>query len=152
MVRSLVYGSVLLSILLVFSACGTTPSQSKSSLYDRLGGKKAIDMVVSDFVDTVGSDQRIKNQKVAERLAAIDINNLKRLVSDQVCMAAGGPCTYTGRDMKTTHKGLEITEAEWGYVVDDLVKTLNKYKVPDKEQQELLALLGPMKGDIVEVK
>ena len=152
MSRFLVTGSVLLCILIVLSACGTTPSQTKSSLYDRLGGKKAIDMVVSDFVDTVGSDTRIQNKKVGERLAAIDVNNLKRLVSDQVCMASGGPCQYTGRDMNTTHKGLEITEAEWNYVVDDLVKTLNKYKVPDREQQELLALLGPMKGDIVEVQ
>ncbi len=152
MIRALVYGPVLLCILLVLHACGTTPSQTQASLYDRLGGKKAIDMVVNDFVDTVGSDQRIKNQKVAERLAAIDIGNLKRLVSDQVCMASGGPCTYTGRDMKTAHTNLGITEAEWNYVVDDLVKTLHKYKVPEKEQQELLALLGPMKGDIVEVK
>lgn len=152
MIRSLAYGSVLLCTLLVVSACGTTPSQTQPSLYDRLGGKKAIDMVVNDFVDTVGSDKRITNSKVADRLAAIDVNNLKRLVSDQVCMATGGPCQYTGRDMKTAHKNLGITEAEWNYVVDDLVKTLNQYKVPEKEQQELLALLGPMKGDIVEVK
>ena len=152
MVRSLVNGSVLLALLIAFTACGTTPAPTKASLYDRLGGKKAIDMVVNDFVDTVGSDPRIKNQKVADRLAAIDIDNLKRLVSDQVCMAAGGPCKYTGRDMKTTHQDLGITEAEWNYVVDDLVKTLNKYKVPDQEQQELLALLGPMKTDIVEAK
>ena len=143
--------------LVVMSACGTQtpPPQAPSpqdSLYNRLGGNDAIKMVVNDFIDTVGTDTRINNPKVAERLGNIDINKLKALVTDQVCMATGGPCTYKGRDMKESHKGLGITEKEFDYVVDDLVKTLNKYKVPQKEQQELLALLGPMKPDIVEVK
>ena len=70
-------------------------------------------------------------------------------LADQICDATGGPCAYLGRDMKTVHKGMNITEAEWSATVEDLVKTLNKFKVPAKEQQELLAIIGPMKKDIV---
>ncbi len=142
---------MMLSLMVVLGGCATAELTSTPSLYDRLGGKPAIQAVVSDFVDMVGGDTRIQNEKVGAKLAAIDINQLKSHLVDQVCMASGGPCTYTGRDMKTTHKGLGITEAEFNWVVDDLVKTLDKYKVPSKEKGELLALLGPMKSDIVEV-
>ncbi len=151
MKHSLSLVTISLGAIFLFTACATDVSKPSTSLYERLGGKKAIEMVVSDFIDTVGGDKRIQNPRVADRLAAIDINQLKSLVVDQVCMAAGGPCTYTGRTMKEAHTNLGITTAEFNYVVDDLVKTLDKYKVPQKEQQELLALLGPMKPDIVEV-
>ena len=137
---------------MVLNACATSASKSEATLYDRLGGKEAIQAVVSDFVDTVGADERITNQKVAARLKVIDIDHLKALLVDQVCMGAGGPCEYKGRDMKETHVGLEISNQDFDYVVDDLVKTLDKYKVPEKEKDDLLAILGPMRPDIVEVK
>ncbi len=123
--------------------------KKEATLYDRLGGMKAIEAVVNDFIDTVGSDKRITNPKVGQRLKEIDIAKLKSLVADQVCAGTGGPCEYKGRSMKESHAGLAITDAEFGYVVDDLVKTLDKYKVPEKEKGELLAILGPMKPDIV---
>ena len=74
---------------------------------------------------------------------------LQTNLGDQICDAAGGPCAYLGRDMKTTHTGMGITEAEWTATVEDLVKALNKFKVGQKEQQELLGALGAMKKDIV---
>ena len=150
MIRTFTQTCLLITALMLMSACATESHKPQSSLYDRLGGKKAIDMVVNDFIDTVGSDQRIQNPKVSERLGSIDIDGLKQLVADQVCMAAGGPCQYIGRDMKSSHVGLEITNAEFDYVVDDLIKTLNQYKVPGGEQQELLSLLAPMRADIVQ--
>ena len=67
-------------------------------------------------------------------------------------MATGGPCTYAGRSMKEAHAGMDITEAEFEIMVDDLVQTLNAYKVPKKEQDELLALLAPMKSDVVQAR
>jgi branched-chain amino acid transport system ATP-binding protein len=70
-------------------------------------------------------------------------------LADQICDATGGPCAYLGRDMKAVHTGMGITETEWNATVEDLVKSLTKFKVPAKEQQELLAILGPMKKDIV---
>jgi hemoglobin len=142
---------LILIVVIVMSACTTMEPKQEASLYDRLGGKKAIQAVINDFVDIVGADERIKNQKVAHLMETIDIDQLKAHLVDQVCMGSGGPCEYKGRSMKVTHKGLGITGDEFNYVVDDLVKTLNKYSVPEKEKQELLAILGPMRPDIVEV-
>jgi hemoglobin len=73
------------------------------------------------------------------------------MLVDQVCEATGGPCTYTGRDMKETHTGMGVTKGEFESLVEDLVATLDQFNVPKPEQQELLGLLGPMQTDIVEV-
>jgi hemoglobin len=136
---------------MVTSCAGHKMTQS-TSLYDRLGGKAAIDAVVDDFVGRVATDSRIKNEKVAARLGAISVPNLKMHLANQICVGAGGPCQYTGRDMKSAHAGLAITPDDFGYVVDDLVATLNKFNVPEREKGEVLALLGPMKKDIVEIQ
>ena len=118
---------------------------ASTSLYDRLGGKPAITAVVDQFVANVAADSRING-----RFAATDIPKLKGHLVDQVCMAAGGPCTYRGRDMKTTHAGMRISSGDFNALVEDLVKALDRLNVPAKEKGELLGLLGPMKKDIVE--
>ncbi len=117
-----------------------------ASLYDRLGGKAAITAVVDEFVGNVAKDPRINN-----RFATTDIPRLKGHLVAQVCSASGGPCAYSGRDMKTTHAGMRITSAEFTALVEDLVAALNTLNVPKTEQNELLGLLGPMQSDIVEV-
>ena len=151
-IKNALFNSFLtLIVVAVMGACTTMEPKKEASLYDRLGGKKAIKTVVNDFVDRVRSDERIKNPNVAHLMETISINQLKAHLVDQICMGSGGPCKYAGRSMKETHEGLGITGDEFNHVVDDLVKTLNKYKVPEKEKQELLALLGPMQPDIVEV-
>jgi len=76
---------------------------------------------------------------------------LRKMLIDQVCEAAGGPCTYTGRSMKDAHAGMKVTTGEFDVLVEDLVATLNHFKVGKTEQAELLGLLGPLKPDIVEV-
>ena len=76
---------------------------------------------------------------------------MKRLLVEQVCAATGGPCTYTGRSMKDTHKDMGVTEGEFNALVEDLTTTLNAFNVQKKEQDELLGALATMKGDIVEV-
>jgi hemoglobin len=65
-------------------------------------------------------------------------------------MATGGPCTYSGRDMKTAHADMKISNGDFEALVEDLVKALDTFKVPAQEKEELLGLLGPMKKDIVE--
>lgn len=117
-----------------------------TSLYARLGGKEAITAVVDQFVANVAADARING-----RFATTDIPKLKKHLVDQMCSATGGSCTYAGRDMKTTHAGMKITNGDFNALVEDLVAALDKFKVPAKEKEELLALLGPMKKDIVEV-
>lgn len=116
----------------------------EKSLYERLGGLPAIQAVVDDFVANVAADTRINR-----RFANANIPLLKKHLVDQVCEATDGPCKYTGRSMRETHRGMNITEAEFNALVEDLVKTLDKLKVPAKEKTELVLLLAPMKNDIV---
>ena len=117
------------------------------SLYERLGGINAITAVVENFRDRVAADNRI-NQKFAKT----DLGRLREMLIDQVCEAAGGPCRYTGRSMKDAHAGMKVTSGEFDALVADLVATLNHFKVGKTEQDEILAVLGPLKTDIVEVE
>jgi hemoglobin len=118
-----------------------------ASLYERLGGLEAITAVVDSLVERCAGDDRI-NQKFERS----DVPRLKKMLVDQVCEATGGPCAYTGRDMRETHDGMGVTAGEFDALVDDLVTTLDEFDVPKPEQDELLGLLGPMRGDIVEVE
>ncbi len=119
---------------------------AEQSLYDRLGGKDAITAVINDFVANVAADKRIN-----ARFAKTDIPHLKQMLVEQVCQATGGPCTYTGKNMRDAHKGMKITDADFNALVEDLTKSLDKFKVAEKEKNELLTALGSMKGDIVGV-
>lgn len=144
------YSAVIIGIAALMTigcaAMESHPTAPRKSLYDRLGGKPAITGVVDQFVANVANDTRIN-----QRFATTDIPRLKKNLVDQVCQASGGPCTYTGRDMKTTHAGMRITNADFDALVGDLVAALDKFNVPQPEQKELLGLLGPMRKDIVEV-
>jgi len=106
----------------VSNAQMATPNQS---LYERLGGKPAITAVVDDFVGNVAADNRINGF-----FAKTDIPRLKLLLVDQICAGSVGPCTYTGRDMKSAHAGMGVNDAHFNALVEDLVKTLDKFKVP----------------------
>jgi len=131
------------AVAVTLAACQTMMAPQKS-LYDRLGGQPAITAVVDDFVGNVAGDGRINGF-----FARTDIARLKRLLVEQICQATGGPCTYTGRDMVTAHKGMNITDAQFNALVEDLVKSLDKFKVPEKEKDELLGALGGLKPQIV---
>lgn len=136
--------------MLTLVGCQTMESTSKptmadKSLYDRLGGKPAITAVVDDFVGRVAADSRINGY-----FATTNIPRLKMPLVEQICQASGGPCTYTGRSMKATHAGMGVSSADFDALVGDLVATLNTFKVPEREKNELLGALGPMKKDIVE--
>lgn len=159
------YTSVqIIAFALVLAACGEkkqtadtatataaaadtgAPAPAPRSLYDRLGGKDAITVVIDDFVANVAADKRIN-----ARFAKTNIPHLKQMLVDQVCQATGGPCTYTGKSMRDAHKGMKITEAEFNALVEDLTLSLNKHNVGAQEKTELLTALGGMKGDIVGV-
>ena len=118
-----------------------------ASLYERLGGLDAITAVVDSFAARCAGDDRINR-----KFARTDIPRLKKMLVDQVCEAAGGPCVYTGRTMRETHDGMGVTAGEFDALVEDLVATLNEFEVAKAEQEELLGLLGPMRDAIVEVE
>jgi hemoglobin len=128
------------------AAVADTTAVAAPSLYDRLGGKDAITVVIDDFVANVAADKRIN-----ARFAKTNIPHLKQMLVDQVCQATGGPCTYTGKSMRDAHQGMKITEAEFNALVEDLSQSLDKHGVPAPEKSELLTALGGMKGDIVGV-
>ena len=113
-------------------------------LYERLGGNAAITAVVAQFIQNVGADRRINGF-----FATTDLGRLQVLLVEQIGEATGGPEKYTGRDMKTAHAGLGITVADFNALVEDLVMALDQFKVPEREKNELLGLLGPMQADIV---
>src|SRR5262249_53622594 len=110
-----------------------------------LGGKDAISAVVDDFAGNVLNDPRI-NKKFGKSDPARLLANLK----DFVCSATGGPCRYSGLDMKTSHKNMGTTAGEFTALVEDLVKTLNKFNVGPTEQKEIFTALGGLRNDIVE--
>ena len=120
------------------------------SLYSRLGGKKAITAVMDEFINNCGNDTRISKFFADTVKDPKRLGKLKANLVNQICQASGGPCKYTGKDMKTAHKGLGVTEADFNALVEDLGKALDKFKVGATEKNELLGLLGPMKSDIVE--
>jgi hemoglobin len=127
---------------------GAMKPDPAASLYDRLGKKDAITAVVKDFVEErVAKDARIKSF-----FANADIPGLEAKLVDQICEASGGPCKYTGKDMKTSHAGMNIKEADFNALVEDLKASLDHFKVGAKEQNDLLGALAGMKGDIVTAK
>src|SRR6266545_7829374 len=141
--RSIVIAAAVSAFLI--SACQSMqPMTPQESLYDRLGGQPAVTAVVDDFVGNAATDNRINGF-----FARTDGPRLKKNLVDQICQGTGGPCAYTGRDMKTAHKGMNITDAQFNALVEDLVKSLDKFKVPEKEKGELLGALGGLKPQIV---
>ncbi len=128
------------------------PAMAKKSLYDNLGGKPAITAVVDEFVGRVAADKRINKHFAATAADPARLAGFKGKLVDQICEASGGPCKYTGKDMKTAHAGMKITSAEFNALVGDLRGALVKFKVKKSDQKTLLGVLGPMKKDIVAAK
>lgn len=127
----------------------TAAATATRTLYDRLGGTTAIASVVDGFVANVAADTRINKffTHVASDTAAM--RQFKQKLVEQVCQGTGGPCTYTGKDMKTAHAGMGLTNADFDALVEDLVKALDAAGVQQAEKDELLGILGPMRADIV---
>jgi hemoglobin len=149
--------SILLALALGAAACGggkkepattTTTQPSGRSLYDRLGGVDSIKAVIKDFVE----EQVAKDARINARFVNADIPKLEEGLTNQVCEATGGPCKYTGRNMKEAHAGMGITDDELNALVEDLKKSLAKFNVPQAEQDELVGALATMHDDIVEKK
>jgi len=120
-----------------------TPA-TKDALYRELGGTAGITGVVDAFLPRVNGDARINTL-----FRNVDHDDLRRLVIEQLCVATGGPCTYSGRSMQEAHSGLNLTDADFKAFVDDLVAAMDQLKVAKASQKKLLSLLAPMKPQIV---
>jgi len=122
----------------------------EQSLYQRLGGAYPIAVVVDDFIGRLlVNDVLNANPAINQARARVPAPGLKFHVTSLVCAVTGGPCKYAGRGMKEAHAHLYITEREWQAMVADFRVTLDKFKVPQREQNELIQIVESTKGEIV---
>ena len=144
---------VLAAVMAVTAGTATPtarPQATQSSLYERLGGVYSIATVVDDFIERLlVNDTLNANPAINEARKRVPKAGLKFHVTTLVCEVTGGPCKYTGRAMKESHQHLKITQAEWDAMVADFKATLDRFKVPQREQQELITIVGSTRGDIV---
>jgi len=140
-------GAILVSVSIA-PAFGQGMAKEKS-LYDRLGGKKAITAVVDEFVGRVAADTRINAFFAATAGDKPRLAKFKGNLVDQICQASGGPGKYMGKDMKSAHMGMGVSSADFDALVEDLVGALDKFKVGAHEKEQLLGALSPMKAAIV---
>ena len=123
---------------------GSSLRAAQSTLFDAMGGEPVLKASVDRFADIVEADDRI-NFTFAET----DISKFKQLLYEQLCELSGGPCHYSGRDMRTAHAKLKITTAEFNALAEDLYLALGKSGVAYRQQNRLMALLAPMQRQIV---
>lgn len=135
---------IFLSLGAILSACASHPIRPETSLYQRLGGEGTMTAVVSEAIDSVRENPRL-NQSFDK----VNIKRLKQKIVEQICFLTGGGCVYDDDDMKTVHAGLNITEREFYGLVEALVRALDGHSVGLREKNELLAILAPMKRDVV---
>ena len=130
---------------------GTYKGLTTKALWDRLGGEKAVEAVVHDFVIAAATNPKVNFFRDGKfKFSADEVKKLERLLVEFISANTGGPMKYTGRDMKSSHVGMKITEAEFGAIAGDLIDTLKKYKVPQKEIDELVTIVASTKPDIVD--
>ncbi len=134
--------------LVALPLCSAAAVAQDKSLYQRLGGYDAIAAVSDEFIARLASDEQ--EQRFFIGFSDDSKMRIRQHLVDFVCKATGGPCYYTGRAMKTAHGGSGVTQADWDHALKIFVEVLNKFKVPDKEQHDLAALLTPLEKDIVE--
>ena len=142
------FRKIILIIAIVFITLSANVSNAQESLYKRLGGYDAICAVVDDFITGLATNKDL--EKFFKGASVDSQKKIRQHVVDLICEKSGGPCYYIGRDMKTSHKGLGITENEWNTAAGILVASLNKFHVPKTEMDELLVIVSSTKADIVE--
>ena len=152
--ESFVRVGILLSAIILANLFAPNSSHAgekqKKSLYQRLGGVYNIAPVVDDFLEVLYVDDVLNaNPRIKEARDRVPKAYLKYHVTSMVCQASGGPEKYTGRGMKESHQHLNITENEWQAMLADFKTVLDKFKVPEQEQKELIAIKKKKKKDIV---
>jgi len=140
---------LIAATLLALAGCAATMQHSaappaKDAFYRELGGTEGITKVVDAFFRRLNGDARINTL-----FRNVDHDDLRRLVIEQLCEATGGPCKYTGRSMEEAHSGLNLSNADFDAFVEDLKGGMNDVKVPYASQQKLIAMLAPMRPDVV---
>lgn len=141
-------GLFIIGAVVIATGC-KDDSKPMATLYTRLGGIDAIAAVTDKFIANVGADNVINAKFEATVADPYRLEAFRNNLVDQICAGAGGPCQYKGKTMAAAHANMGITDDEFTALVNDLVSALDYYKVAEKEKTDLLAVLGPLKSDIV---
>ncbi len=128
----------------VLTSAATVALAQGDAVFQGLGGKPGIRKIVDSFIPLVLADPRIKDS-----FTDVDLKNLARRLEEQLCQLSGGPCTYGGKDMKEIHDGLNITNAQFNALAEDLQLAMDKAGVASRIQNKLMAKLAPMQREIV---
>ena len=148
---------VALALCAALAACAAPPPSPAPSpvpvpvavrertLYERVGGRPAIEAVVEDSIAGLAADPRING-----RFGSAHIPTLHRHLVDLLCVRLGGPCTYTGANMSAAHEGMFIRADEFDALIEDLEQSMDKLRVPAREKAEVLVVLRQMKGSIID--
>jgi len=139
------HGLLTTSILVIAGIVAVVPAGAHARLFDRLGGAPGITAIADQLIDRVVADPQL-----GRSFKDSDLDRIKRLLAEQICDLAGGPCKYSGDSMKEVHTGHHISEAEFYGMVADLREVLKQRQVSPGATNELLRLLAPMKRDVVE--
>ena len=142
--------SLAITLMLCIAALSmpSTANAKEKSLYQRLGGYDAISAVVNEFANRLFADKKL--DRFFGALSTDSQEKFKQFNTTLVCAATGGPCTYLGRSMTTAHEGMGVDNTNFNIVAGHLAATLDKFKVPAAEKEELLGIIGSMRGQIVD--
>ena len=147
--KTFAFGTVAIALVMSFSLLAATKAQpDEKSLYERLGGYDAISAVVDDFAPKLFDDPQVGKFFVG--MSTDTRKSFRQKNKNLVCAATGGPCKIISRPAKVAHAGMGITESDFNVAAKHLADTVNKFNVPEKEQQELFTIIDSLKPDIVE--
>lgn len=121
---------------------------TEKTLYDRLGGYDAIAAVVDDLLSRLMSDSQL--ERFWNNRGEDGLEREKQLLIDYLCSNAGGPLLYTGRDNKTSHKGMGVSGSDWEKLIGHLNATLDSFQVPQQEHDDVVSFIESTRADIVE--
>ncbi|WP_339524909.1 group I truncated hemoglobin [Pseudomonas sp. EA_35y_Pfl2_R111] len=136
--------SLLLAVVFTLAACVQQPPKD-DSLYRDLGEQAGITRIVEGMLLNIAADPRI-----VRHFENIDIVRLRDKLVEQICVEAGGPCTYTGDSMEESHKGQSLTPSDFNALVENLQDAMSAQGVPMPAQNRLLARLAPMRAQVID--
>lgn len=137
--------TIILVVAALLGACASGPQAAEDdSLYQALGEREGIERIVEGLLFRISEDARIVDQ-----FEGINVDRFQRTLTEQICELSGGPCTYSGDDMETVHRGRDISEAEFNALVEDLIEVMEHQNVPVATRNRLLARLAPLRERII---
>ena len=139
------YVALALTGVIALNATGARAGDAPS-LYDRLGGTPGLTRIADQLIERVAADPR-----AARSFEGTNLKRIEKNLTQQLCELTGGPCHYDGDSMHRVHAGQHINEREFYVLVETLEDILRKERVAIADRNHLLALLAPMKRDIVQV-